>query len=44
MDIHINSIKTIKCRGIIFNDDKILVVKHSINHDFYALPGGHIER
>lgn len=43
MNIHSDSIKTIKCRGIILNDDKILVVKHSIKHDFYALPGGHLE-
>lgn len=43
MNTNSDSIKTIKCRGIIFNNDKILVVKHSINHDFYALPGGHLE-
>ena len=43
MNTHINSLKTIKCRGIILNDDKILVVKHSVDNDFYALPGGHIE-
>lgn len=43
MNTYINSLKTIKCRGIILNDDKILVVKHSVDNDFYALPGGHIE-
>lgn len=43
MDTYTNSLKTIKCRGIILNDDKILVVKHSVDNDFYALPGGHIE-
>lgn len=43
MDTHINSLKTIKCRSIILNDDKILVVKHGLHADYYALPGGHIE-
>lgn len=43
MNTHINSLKTIKCRGIILNDDKILVVKHGLHADYYALPGGHIE-
>lgn len=38
-----NSQIFIKCRGVILNDEKLLVVKHSHDHDFYALPGGHLE-
>jgi len=33
----------IKCRGIICYEDKLLVVKHALNADFYAFPGGHLE-
>lgn len=33
----------IRCRGIIINDNKLLVVKHSGGRDFYALPGGHLD-
>ena len=33
----------IRCRAIIINDGKLLVVKHKPNSDFYALPGGHLE-
>lgn len=33
----------IRCRGIILNGDKLLVVKHSQKDDYYALPGGHLE-
>ncbi len=43
MNTHTDSIKTIKCRGIILNDDKILVVKHGLHYDFYTVPGGHLE-
>jgi len=43
MGTHSNSLKIIKCRGIIINNDKLLVVKYSEEHDFYALPGGHLE-
>lgn len=43
MNTHTNSLKTIKCRGIIINEDKLMVVKHNISDQFYALPGGHLE-
>ena len=33
----------VKCRGIICHEDKILVVKHAKNANFYAFPGGHLE-
>ena len=33
----------VRSRGIILHEDKIFVVKHSIDFDYYALPGGHIE-
>lgn len=33
----------IRCRAIILNDDKLLVVKHDPSSDFYALPGGKLE-
>ena len=33
----------IRCRGVILHEGKLLVVKHSENVDFYALPGGHLE-
>ena len=32
----------VRCRAIIINDDKLLVVKIGDNN-FYALPGGHLE-
>jgi ADP-ribose pyrophosphatase YjhB (NUDIX family) len=43
MNTHTDSIRTIKCRGIILNNDKILVVKHVLHYDFYTVPGGHLE-
>lgn len=33
----------IRCRAIIIHDNRILVVKHSVDSNFYALPGGHLE-
>jgi ADP-ribose pyrophosphatase YjhB (NUDIX family) len=33
----------IRCRGIILYNDKLLVVKHYVEADFFALPGGHLE-
>ncbi|MFH1608876.1 MAG: NUDIX domain-containing protein [Patescibacteria group bacterium] len=30
-------------RGIIYHDEKILLVKHDESLDYFALPGGHIE-
>ena len=38
-----NRITDIRCRGVILNNDKILVVKHSKDNPYYALPGGHLE-
>jgi 8-oxo-dGTP diphosphatase len=34
---------TVRCRGIIFQNNKILAVKHCAESYFYALPGGHLE-
>lgn len=34
---------TIRCRALIVNNEKLLVVKHSEEFDYYALPGGKIE-
>jgi 8-oxo-dGTP diphosphatase len=34
---------TIRCRAVIINEGKILVVKHVGNTTFAALPGGHLE-
>ena len=33
----------VRCRGIILHEGKMLVVKHSENADYYALPGGGLE-
>jgi len=33
----------IRCRGIILNEEKLLVVKHDKDFDYYAFPGGHLE-
>lgn len=33
----------VRVRGIIIDDDEILVVKHKKDDDFYALQGGHLE-
>ncbi len=33
----------IKCRGIIYNDNKILIAKHGKDANFYAFLGGHLE-
>jgi 8-oxo-dGTP diphosphatase len=33
----------IRCRAIIVYDNKLLIVKHSIESKFYAIPGGHLE-
>ena len=33
----------IRCRGVILHEGKLLVVKHSEDLDYYALPGGHLE-
>lgn len=42
MDTYSDSLKIIKCRGVMIHNDKLLVVKHSGTH-FFALPGGHIK-
>lgn len=34
----------VRCRAIIFKDDQLLVVKHSVGTDYYVLPGGHLEQ
>ncbi len=34
---------TIRCRALIVNQGKLLVVKHSKDFDYYALPGGKLE-
>jgi ADP-ribose pyrophosphatase YjhB (NUDIX family) len=33
----------IRCRAIILHEEKLLVVKHRKDADYYALPGGHLE-
>jgi ADP-ribose pyrophosphatase YjhB (NUDIX family) len=33
----------IRCRGVILHKGKLLVVKHSVENDYYALPGGHMD-
>lgn len=33
----------VRTRAIITQEDKLLVVKHAKDADFYALPGGHVE-
>lgn len=33
----------VRTRGIILCGDELLVVKHSHDHNYYALPGGHLE-
>lgn len=33
----------IKCRATILFEDKMLVVRHSLHRNFYALPGGYLE-
>lgn len=33
----------IRCRAIILHEEKLLVVKHRPESDYYALPGGHLE-
>ncbi len=38
-----NNIK-IRCRALILNDEKLLVVKHSVDDNYYALPGGKLEK
>ena len=34
---------TVRCRTIILNQGKMLVVRHSPEASFWALPGGHLE-
>lgn len=34
----------VRCRGVILDQGQLLVVKHSGGRDFYALPGGHLDR
>ena len=43
MNKYSNSLKIVKCRGIIMDEDKLLLVRHGLHHNFYALPGGHLE-
>ena len=38
-----NNIK-IRCRALILNEGKLLVVKHTIDDNYYALPGGKLEK
>ncbi|MBP9686860.1 MAG: NUDIX domain-containing protein [Candidatus Doudnabacteria bacterium] len=33
----------IRCRGIIIHENKLLVVRHTHDASFVALPGGHLE-
>lgn len=33
----------IRCRALIIHDGRLLVVKHTPESTFYALPGGHLE-
>ena len=33
----------IRCRAVIMHDGKLLVVRHMLNDDYLALPGGHLE-
>lgn len=37
------SVFAIRCRAIIVHDGKLLVVRHSHNPSYAALPGGHLE-
>lgn len=39
----INKKIVVRTRGIIFDEGELLVVKHSHVHNYYALPGGHLE-
>jgi ADP-ribose pyrophosphatase YjhB (NUDIX family) len=39
----VNKITIIRCRAVIIHDDKLLVVKHSVKNNHYALPGGHLD-
>ena len=41
--MEINKKIVIRTRGIIVHNGNLLVVKHSVNTDLYALPGGHLE-
>ena len=34
---------TVRCRGIIVHEGKLLVVRHAHNSSYAALPGGHLE-
>jgi 8-oxo-dGTP pyrophosphatase MutT (NUDIX family) len=34
---------TIRCRALIVNNEKLFVVKHGEEFDYYALPGGKLE-
>lgn len=43
MNNELNKKIVVRSRGIIIHDGNLLVVKHSVNTDFYALPGGHLE-
>lgn len=33
----------VRCRGVIVNEGKILVVRHAPEGKYFALPGGHLE-
>ncbi len=33
----------IRCRAVIIHEGKLLAVKHRHEHDYLALPGGHLE-
>jgi ADP-ribose pyrophosphatase YjhB (NUDIX family) len=33
----------IRCRGIILHDNKLLVVRHAPDAEYFTLPGGHLE-
>lgn len=38
-----NKIK-IRCRALILKEGKLLVVKHTVDDNYYALPGGKLEK
>ena len=33
----------VRCRGVIVHDNKLLVVRHAPDGEYFALPGGHLE-
>jgi ADP-ribose pyrophosphatase YjhB (NUDIX family) len=41
--MHNNRNITVRCRAVILHEGKLLVVKHTPESAFFALPGGHLE-